>query len=77
MSHRTKYCERQLSIAAQVFFPGSMQQVCVGLLGAMFSFAVHNHERAYIEDDDDVVSSVAEAQLVYTSSVALRQLRVA
>jgi len=53
-----------LTSVLAVFYPGSMQQVLVGLLGAMSSFLVYNHYEAFIEDDDDMVASVAQGQLV-------------
>ena len=48
-----------------------MQQVVVGLLGSMVSFLVYSSTEAYIEDDDDFVSSVAQGQVVFTYFAAL------
>jgi len=68
-----------LSSVLAVFYPGSMQQVVVGLLGAMLSYVVYSYCDAYISNDDDVVAAVAQGQLVliyfaalaiYTSDVA-------
>ena len=53
-----------LSSVLAVFYPGSMHQLVVGLLGAMLSFVVYINHEAYIEDDDDVVAAVAEGELV-------------
>ena len=48
-----------------------MQQVVVGLLAAMLSYGVYSINEAYIEDDDDVVAVVAQAQVVFTYFAAL------
>lgn len=62
-----------------MFFSGSLSQVAIGLLGTMISHRVYSEVGPYIEDDDDVVSEVAQTQLVliyfagmvvYTSSEA-------
>lgn len=55
-----------LSSVVAVFFAGSMMQVAVAMLAAMVSFAVYTYYEAYIEDDDDVVSAVAQGQVVLT-----------
>ena len=60
-----------LSSVLAVFYPGSMQQVVVGLLGAMFSYVVYSYHQGYIEDDDDVVAIVAQGQLVLIYFAAL------
>ena len=61
-----------LSAVVAVFYPGSMQQVIVALLGAILSGVVYAYYAPYIEDDDEVVSAVAQAQLVliYVAAVA-------
>jgi len=60
-----------LSSVLAVFYPGSLQQVVVGLLGAMLSYVVYVYYEAYIEDDDDVVAIVASGQLVLIYFAAL------
>lgn len=47
-----------------MFYPGSMSQVAVGMCGAMVSYRVFNYFQPYINDDDDIVSEVAQTQLV-------------
>ena len=47
-----------------MFYPGSSSQITVGLLGAMLSYKIFSHFQPYIEDDDDIVSEVAQSQLV-------------
>lgn len=53
-----------LTAMLMAFYPGSMTQVVVGMLASMISFTVYNHYEPYIEDDDDVVSAVAQTQLI-------------
>ncbi|KAJ8614593.1 hypothetical protein CTAYLR_004976 [Chrysophaeum taylorii] len=53
-----------LSGVIAVFYPGSMQQVA--MLGSMVSYAVYVYFEAYVEDDDDLVSTVARGQVVPT-----------
>jgi len=60
-----------LSSVLAAFYPGSMQQAVVGLLGAMLSYVVYSHYEAFIEDDDDVVATVAQGQLVLIYFAAL------
>ena len=48
-----------------------MQQLVVGLLGAMLSYVVYSLYEAFIDDDDDVIASVAGGQLVLTYFAAL------
>lgn len=47
-----------------MFYPGSMSQVTVGLFGSMISYRVFSYFQPYIDDDDDIVSEVAQTQLV-------------
>ena len=56
-----------LTSVLAVCWPGTMQQVSVAMLGAGVSFGVYAFFEAYIEDDDDVVSTVAQAELVLLS----------
>ena len=60
-----------LSSVLAVFYPGSTRQVIIGLLGAMCSCIVYFYYEAFIEDDDDVVSAVAQVQLVLVYFAAL------
>jgi len=60
-----------LSAVLAVFYPGSMQQLVVGLLGAMLSYVVYAYFQAFIEDDDDVVAAVAQGQLVLVYFAAM------
>ena len=53
------------------FYPGSMQQVVVGVLGAMLSYVIYSQKRPFIEDDDNVVAAVAEGELVLIYFAAL------
>lgn len=41
-----------------------MSQVAVGMCGSMVSYRVFNYFQPYINDDDDIVSEVAQTQLV-------------
>ena len=47
-----------------MFFPGSLSQVAMGLLFALISHRVYAEFEPYIEDDDDIISEVAQTQLV-------------
>ena len=60
-----------LSSVLAVFYPGSTRQVIIGLLGAMLSCIVYFYYEAFTEDDDDVVSAVAQVQLVLVYFAAL------
>ena len=60
-----------LSSVLAVIYPGSTRQVIIGLLGAMLSCIVYFYYEAFIEDDDDVVSAVAQVQLVLVYFAAL------
>ena len=53
-----------LTSVLAVFFPGSMHQVVVGLLGAMLSFVIYVYCEAYIENDDNIVAAVGQGELV-------------
>ena len=53
-----------LSSVLAVFYPGTSQQVYVGLLGTMLSYVVFASSSAYIDHDDNVLASVASAELV-------------
>ncbi|KAJ8614287.1 hypothetical protein CTAYLR_001173 [Chrysophaeum taylorii] len=62
-----------------MFFPGSLSQVAMGLVFALVSHRVFSEYEPYIEDDDDLISEVAQTQLIivyfagmviYTSTVA-------
>ena len=60
-----------LSSVLAVFYPGSTQQLVVGLLGAMLSYVVYQCFEAFIEDDDDVVAGVASGEVVLLYFAAL------
>ena len=60
-----------LSSVLAIFYPGSMQQVVVGLLGAMLSYVIYSYMEAFIEEDDDIVSKVAQGELVLIYFAAL------
>ena len=62
-----------LSAVLAVFYPGSGQQIVIGLLGAMCSYVVYSHYEAFIEDDDDVVATVAQGEvvLIYFAALAI------
>uniref|UniRef100_A0A7S3K1T8 Tyrosine-protein kinase ephrin type A/B receptor-like domain-containing protein n=1 Tax=Aureoumbra lagunensis TaxID=44058 RepID=A0A7S3K1T8_9STRA len=49
-----------------VFYPGSMQQIAIGMLGALLSMAVYLYYEAYIDDHDDCVAAVAQWQVTFT-----------
>jgi len=53
-----------LSSVLLVFYPGSMEQVVVGLFGAIVSALVFIFAEAFIESDDNVVAVVSEFELV-------------
>ena len=45
-----------------MFLPGTISQIAVGLLGSMISYRVFSHYDPYVEDDDVVVSEVAQTE---------------
>ncbi|KAH8073869.1 hypothetical protein JL721_2415 [Aureococcus anophagefferens] len=47
-----------------MFLPGSISQIAIGLLGTMISYRIYNYYRPYIEEDDNIISEVAQTQLV-------------
>lgn len=53
-----------LSAVLTMLLPGTLSQVAIGLLGALVSHRVFTFYSPYIEDADDVVSEVAQTQLV-------------
>ena len=55
-----------LSSYLAIFYPGSLQQHLVGLMGAMFSYTVYSFFDAYVDDNDDYVATFASIQLVLT-----------
>lgn len=60
-----------LSSVLAVFYPGSAQQLVVGVLGAMGSYVVYSFHQPYINDDDNVVAIVSAGQLVLLYFAAL------
>ena len=60
-----------LTSALTVFFPGSTRQTGIGVLGAMISCVVYYYYEPYIEGDDNVVSAVAQGELVLIYFAAL------
>ena len=60
-----------LTSVLAVFYPGSTRQSVVGLLGAMLSCLVYYVYEPFIEDDDNVVSAVAQGELVLIFFAAL------
>lgn len=53
-----------LSSIVAVFYPGSMQQVVVALIGAVFSLTVYSSCEPFIEENDDCVAALAQLELV-------------
>ena len=45
-----------------MFLPGTISQIAVGLLGSMISYRVYTYYDPYVEDNDDLVSEVAQTQ---------------
>ena len=54
-----------------MFMPGSISQIAIGLLGTLISYRIYNFYRPYVEDDDNIVSEVAQTQLVIIFFYAL------
>ena len=54
-------------------YPGSGSQIALGLLIAFLSMQVYTYSRPYIEDADDNLSNVGNAQiiLVFIASLML------
>jgi len=66
-----------LSSILAVFFPGSVQQLVVGLLGAMLSYLVYSHYDAFLEDDDDFVERALAEHEASEAALALEQQQAA
>jgi len=49
-----------------VLYRATAKQVVIGLLGSLVSYVVFAHYKPYVEDDDDIVSTVAQAEVVLT-----------
>ncbi|KAK7235233.1 hypothetical protein SO694_00144032 [Aureococcus anophagefferens] len=47
-----------------IFVPDSISQIAIGLLGSLISYRVFSHYEPYVEEDDGVVSEVAQTELV-------------
>ncbi|KAH8060035.1 serine/threonine kinase [Aureococcus anophagefferens] len=47
-----------------MFVPDSISQIAIGLLGSLISYRVFSHYEPYVEEDDGVVSEVAQTELV-------------
>ncbi|KAJ8605816.1 hypothetical protein CTAYLR_000574, partial [Chrysophaeum taylorii] len=60
-----------LSAVLAMFYPGSTSQVAVGALGAFVSHRVFLHYQPYISDEDNLVSELAQTQLVIIYFAAL------
>lgn len=62
-----------LTSVLAVCYPGTSQQVYVGLLGSMLSYLVFTSSKAFIDHDDNVLADVASAELVlvYFSALAV------
>ena len=60
-----------LTSVLALFHDGKTQQLVVGLLGSMLSYAVYAYCEAYVEHDDNVVAPVAQAELVLLYFAAL------
>ncbi|KAJ8600066.1 hypothetical protein CTAYLR_001869 [Chrysophaeum taylorii] len=54
-----------------MFGTGSSSQLALGLFGTLFSYKIFALYQPYVEDDDDVVSEVAQMQLVIIFFAAL------
>ena len=54
-----------------MFMPGSISQIAIGLLGTLISYRICNFYRPYIEEDDNIISEVAQTQLVIIFFYAL------
>ena len=54
-----------------MFVPDSISQIAIGLLGSLISYRVFNYYAPYVEEDDGVVSEVAQAELVLVFFYAL------
>jgi len=60
-----------LTSVLAIFYPGSTRQSVIGLLGAMLACAVYYYYEPFVEDDDNVVSAVAQGELVLLYFAAL------
>ena len=62
-----------LSAVLALFLSGSVTQILLGAFGALLSWVVYSYTGAFINDDDDLVSTVAALQLVliYVSALAI------
>lgn len=56
-----------------MFRPGTISQIAVGLLSSLISYRVFAYYEPYVEDDDDIVSEVAQTQLVPASRTDVRE----
>ena len=54
-----------------MFLPDSISQIAIGLLGSLMSYRVFSHYTPYVERDEEVVSEVAQTQLVLVFFYAL------
>ncbi|KAH8057500.1 serine/threonine kinase [Aureococcus anophagefferens] len=54
-----------------MFVPDSISQIAAGLLGSLISYRVFSHYEPYVEEDDGVVSEVAQTELVLVFFYAL------
>ncbi|KAH8075790.1 hypothetical protein JL720_10497 [Aureococcus anophagefferens] len=54
-----------------MFVPDSISQIAIGLLGSLISYRVFSHYEPYVEEDDGVVSEVAQTELVLVFFYAL------
>jgi len=54
-----------------MFYPGSSSQLVLGLFGSLVSHRVFNYFQPYVDEDDGVVSEVAQTQLVIIFLAAL------
>jgi hypothetical protein len=54
-----------------MFVPDSISQIAIGLLGSLISYRVFNYYAPYVEEDDGVVSEVAQTELVLVFFYAL------
>jgi len=60
-----------LTSVLAIFYPGSTRQSVIGMLGAMLACVVYYYYEPFIEDDDNVVSAVAQGELVLIYFAAL------